>query len=99
MNSYKSQKRTRSILSLIVIIITIYLLSVVSYDAFIATPKKTEKIEFVTEKFGELKVYLDAKLPEIDSALIEHAKQIDDQNTQLIEINKLTKVLKEENKE
>jgi len=97
MNSYKSQKRTRAALSLIIIIITIYLLSVVSYDAFIATPKKTNKIEFVTEKFGELKIYLDAKLPEIDSALVKHAEQINDQNTQIFELNKLTKVLKEEN--
>jgi len=97
-NSYKQQKRQRSIISLIVILVSVYLLSVTSFDAFVATPMKNKRIEFVTTKFGELKVYLEAKLPEIDSALVEHALQIDEQNKQLEDLNNLTAILKEDNK-
>jgi hypothetical protein len=97
-NSYKNQKRSRGVISLIVILVTVYLLSVVTFDVFILTPKKTEKIELVQEKFSEMKSYLDAKLPEIDSALFQHSIQIDEQNIQLEELNKLTSVLKEDNK-
>jgi len=98
-NSYKWERKLSKRITLTVIIIIIYLLSVTSYDAFIGNPKKNIKIEQITSKFNDLKIYLDAKLPKIDSALIKHAKQIDNQNIQLEELNNLTKILKEENNE
>ena len=98
-NSYKAQKRSRSIISGIVIVIIVYLLAVTSYDAFIATPAKTEKVQVVYEKFMDMKTYLDAKLPEIDTALFKHEQQIRDQNEQLEELNKLTTVLREDKEE
>ena len=76
---YRYQRKQKHIIVLITLIVSLYLMCVISYDAFIAVPRKTEKIEFVLNKFGELKTYVEAKLPEIDSALIKHAKQIDEQ--------------------
>ena len=58
---------------------------------------KNDRIQVIYEKFSDMKSYLDAKLPEIDTALYKHAKQIADQNKQLEELNKLTEVLKEDN--
>ena len=79
------------------LIITFVLLLIVytGWDAFKVRPQIKEKVDTVSVEFKELKIYLDAKLPEIDSVLILHTDQIQEQNLQLSEINKLTQVLSE----
>lgn len=96
---YKHQRRARARVTALVILIIIYLLGVTTYDAFIGTPKKNARIELVYNKFIDMKSYLDAKLPQIDSALIRHEIQLDDQNDQLLELNKLTGIIEEGNSE
>lgn len=98
-NTYKSRRRAQARVTAVVILIICYLVSVATWDAFVATPKKNAQIERVYTKFIDFKTYLDAKIPQMDSALIRHEEQINEQNDQLMELNNLTKVLKEENKE
>jgi len=98
-DSYKSRKKGRALTTAIVIIVMTYLIGVASWDAFIANPRKTDNIERIYIKFSEFKTYMDAKIPLIDSTLNRHEILINDQNLQLIELNTLTAVLKEENKE
>ena len=98
-NSYRQQRIVRARIVAIVLLVIIYLLGMTTYDAFVGTPKKNAKIEVVHEKFNDMKIYLDAKLPEIDSALQRHEVLIDDQNTQLEELNRLTGIIEESNKE
>jgi len=98
-NSYKQQRRARARVTAIVIAIIIYLFAFASYDAFVENPKRNAKIEVVSIKFNDLKTYLDAKLPQIDSALFRHEVLINDQNQQLEELNKLTGIIEESNKE
>ena len=95
-NTYKSRRRGQARVTALVIIIIFYLVGVATWDAFVATPKKAAQIEVVHEKFNNMKTYLDAKLPEIDSALQRHEILINDQNTQLSELNELTDILKED---
>jgi flagellar basal body-associated protein FliL len=98
-DSYKSQKRARIRIVLIISLIIIYLLGVTSYDAFVSTPIKKERVEALYSKFIDMKNYLDAKLPEIDTALSRHEQQIAEQNEQLKELNRLTEVLKNDQDE
>lgn len=98
-NSYKHQRRAQAKVVAIIIAVIIYLFVVASYDAFISTPKRNAKIEVVSTKFNDLKTYLDAKLPQIDSALFRHEILINDQNQQLEELNKLTGIIEESKKE
>ena len=95
-NSYKSRRRAQARVTALVIVIIIYLVGIATWDAFVAGPKKAAQIEVVHNKFNDMKIYLDAKLPQIDSALYRHEIQLDDQNTQLSELNELTEILKEE---
>jgi len=95
-NTYKSRKRAQIRVTAIVVVIILYLVGVATWDAFVSTPKKNAHIEVVHEKFNDMKTYLDAKLPQIDSALYRHEIQLDDQNKQLTELNDLTEILKEE---
>ena len=94
-NTYKSRRRAQARVTAFVIIIIVYLVSIASWDAFVSTPKKSAQIEDVRTKFMDMRTYLDAKIPEIDSALIRHEVLIDDQNKQLEELNKMTTILKE----
>jgi negative regulator of sigma E activity len=95
-NTYKSRRRAQARVTALVILIIVYLVSVATWDAFVASPKKAAQIEVVHNKFNDMKTYLDAKLPQIDSALYRHEIQLDDQNEQLAELNDLTEILKEE---
>jgi len=80
------------ILSLALVGMLIY----ISIDAFVTRPQFKNQVELVTSDFGDLKVYLETKLPQIDSALVIHTGQIAKQNVQLEELNELAKVLKDE---
>ena len=82
--------------SIILSLALISMLLYVSIDAFITKPEFKQKVEMVSQEFDSLTVFLTAKLPEIDSALYIHTHQIADQNKQLEELNKLTKILREE---
>ena len=95
-NSYRSRRRAQARVTALVIVIILYLVGVATWDAFVAAPKKAAHIEVVHNKFNDMKTYLDAKLPQIDSALYRHEIQLDDQNKQLTELNGLTEILKEE---
>ena len=98
-DSYNSRKIAKARITAFIIIITVYLVSVATWDAFVATPQKNEHIERVYTKFMDFKTYMDAKIPQMDSALNRHEILIDEQNKQLDELNTLTNVLKEENNE
>jgi len=80
----------------IVTIVIIVLLGYAIVDASISKPKIHEKVEHVSNEFDSLKIFLDAKLPEIDKALIMHTEQIERQNEQLERLNELAESLKEE---
>ena len=88
-------KKSSSFTSIIIIIVTFILLSYAAYDAFKVRPALNLKVDTVTIQFANLKTYLDKKLPEMDSLLVVHTNQIQEQNNQLVELNKLTMVLKE----
>ena len=77
------------------LIITFVLLLIVytGWDAFKIRPEFKQKIDTVSVEFHELKLYLDAKLPEIDSVLVLHTEQLEEQNVQLDRINNLSQVL------
>jgi len=81
--------------ALLISLVIIGMLTYVGIDAFKTRPQFNKKVEIVTNEFDSLKVFLTAKLPEIDSALYIHTNQIRDQNEQLDELNKLTEILKE----
>jgi hypothetical protein len=97
--TYKSRRLAQARVTAIVIILIFYLVGVATWDAFVATPKKAAQIEVVHGKFNDMKTYLDAKLPQIDSALFRHEIQLDNQNKQLSELNELSGILKEGNDE
>lgn len=80
----------------LIIVVAIILLVYTGYDAFKVRPEIKQRVDTVTTEFHELKTYLDAKLPEIDSVLVVHTNQIKEQNQQLNELNKLTSILKQE---
>ena len=80
---------------IIMIVIAIILLSYTALDAFKIRPGIKKQVEHVSYEFVQLKTYLDTKIPEIDSVLIIHTRQIEEQNSQLKELNTLTSVLKE----
>ena len=66
--------------SIVVLIISFILLLYVTIDVCIVKPKFNERINNVTTEFDSLKVYLDSKLPELDSIVLIHSKQISAQN-------------------
>jgi len=82
--------------ALLITIITIFLISYAVYDASVTNPSINEKIEYVNNEFDSLKIYLDAKIPEIDEALIKHEMQIKRQEEQLIRLHELTESIREE---
>lgn len=73
--------------SFIIVMILAYLIIQVSIDAFIVKPKVNSKVNKVTEEYYDLKTHLDIKIPEIDSTLDEHTRQIKEQNKKLMELN------------
>jgi len=85
-----------NLVSIILSLALIGMLLYISVDAFVTKPQFKQHIEKVSENFDSLTVFLNAKLPEIDSALYIHTHQIADQNKQLEELNKLTEILREE---
>jgi len=88
-------EKKSSFTSILIIIIATLLLSYAAWDAFKVRPALSFKVETVTTQFDSLRTYLKTKLPEIDSLLVVHTNQIEEQNKQLIELNKITGVLKE----
>ena len=79
----------------VIIIVAMLLLSYTAWDAFKVRPMLSNKVNTVTVQFDSLRTYLGTKLPEIDSLLVIHTNQIEEQNQQLIELNQLTEILKE----
>jgi len=55
--------------------IIILIFSYIGYDLFIFSPKYEKKVANIEKQFNELKIYLDKKLPEIDSAINITSKQ------------------------
>lgn len=82
--------------SIIVILLLSYMLLYISYDAFKVRPEYNKKVDTVLSDFNGLKIYLDEKLPKMDSAIIMHKKQIKQQNKQLEELNSMTNALKDD---
>lgn len=93
MQEKKSIKITWPALILTAIISFLVLYAII--DASVTNPKIKEKIEHVYEDFDSLKVFLDEKIPQIDSALVKHDQQIKRQEEQLEQLHNLTKSIKE----
>lgn len=89
------KKKKINLTGVLMIIVAVILLTYTALDAFKIRPELKNKVETVTTSFSDLKVYLDKKLPEIDSVLVIHTNQIEEQHLQLKELNTLTTVLKE----
>jgi len=90
-------KRKPIILTWPSVIIVIILLSLMSYsvvDVTVQKPKINEKVEYVTEEFDSLKIYLDEKIPYLQESVDRHEEQLKDQEEQLKRINELTETLK-----
>ena len=62
-------------------------------DLFWFQPTMDVKVKKVTTEFIQLKTYLDAKLPQIDSVLVLHTNQIQEQTEQLNKLNELKQIL------
>jgi len=69
------------------------LLSYAIIDFSYVQPNIKNHIINVNFKFDSLKVYLDNKLPELDTALSIHAKQLTRQTIQIKELTDLTQEL------
>jgi hypothetical protein len=93
--AHNIQNKKMNLTGIIIIVCILILLAYAGLDAFKIRPNLNQRVDSVTVQFATLKVYLDKKLPQIDSLLIVHTGQIEEQNIQLIELNQLTKVLKE----
>ena len=90
----KPQKKF-SFTGTLVILVAMLLLVYTGWDAFKVRPEINQRVDTVASEFHQLKIYLDDKLPEIDSVLVLHTDQIKEQNIQLDELNQLTQLMKD----
>lgn len=84
------EKNTKSINTVIFSLITIVLLTFAIFDFTITQPKIRNNVKTIAVEFDSMKVYLDDKLPEIDSALTQHQKAIAAQTKYLEELNTIS---------
>lgn len=61
---------------LLIMIITISIFSYIIWDILVVKPEFNRKLDDVNEKFNKLSIYLDQKLPKIDSVLTAHELQV-----------------------
>jgi uncharacterized protein YfbU (UPF0304 family) len=87
MKQSKNKNRFQFIPILIIIILFIYAI----IDASYTQPQNRKKIDSVSIEFSKMQTYLDDKIPEIDSFLIDHTQKINEQNKELKKISKLAK--------
>jgi len=81
--------------SLIIAIIIVLIMAYMAVDAFKTKPYIKQEVESVKIQYKELSVYLDKKIPEIDSTLkdqggkiIDQTKDIEDLKTSINQIGK-----------
>jgi len=81
--------------SLIIAIIIVLIMAYMAVDAFKTKPYIKQEVENVKIQYKELSVYLDKKIPEIDSTLkdqggkiIDQTKDIEDLKTSINQIGK-----------
>lgn len=81
--------------SIIILSIIILILFYIAVDAFKTKPYIKEEVNNVKIQYKELSVYLDEKIPEIDSALkiqedkiVRQGKDIEVLKTSIIDLNK-----------
>lgn len=93
MNIMDPEKNNRHFPSVIATVITFFLIIYAVLDFSITQPKIRNNVKEVAAQFDSMKMYLDCKLPEIDSALEQHQKEIYMQTTQLKELNNISSML------
>lgn len=87
------ENNTQRLTTIICAIIAAFLLIYAVVDFTITQPKIRNNVKEVAVQFDSMKIYLDTKLPQIDSALIIHSTQIQLQTEHLKGINKVSSVL------
>lgn len=87
------EKNSKPLTSIIGTFIAIILLLFAVIDFTITQPKIRNSVKRVAVEFDSMKVYLDTKLPEIDSALIQHQKEIYSQTEYLKELNEVSNLI------
>jgi flagellar biosynthesis protein FlhB len=69
--------------AIIVMAIIFVIFAYIAFDLFSAKPKMKSELKEVKGQYKELSVFLDEKIPEIDSTFREHATQIQQQRGQI----------------
>lgn len=91
-NNQQNKKQVNiNLCSAICSIFIALLLSYAIIDFSYVQPKIKANILDVTFKFDSLKLYLDRKLPELDTALTIHTYQLSKQTEQIKELTDITK--------
>lgn len=83
----------RSMPAIICVFIASFLILYAVIDFTITQPKIRNSVREVAVQFDSMKIYLDNKLPQIDSALVIHREQIREQTKHLEEINTISSIL------
>ena len=83
-------------INILFVLLLLYSIWYITNDIFFVQPANKNRIEKTITEISDLKLFLDSKLPDIDSALIIHKEKIDQQNKELEELNNLMKVFKQE---
>jgi hypothetical protein len=84
--------------SLIIVASLIFLITYSIIDATVTRPNFNKKVNYVNTEFDSLKIFLDIKLPELESAIELHEAQLERQNLQLQNLGELAKCLELEEK-
>ena len=81
--------------SLIVALIVVLIMAYIAIDAFKTKPYIKQEVENVKVQYKELSIFLDRKIPEIDSTLkdqggkiIQQTEDIEELKTSIIQIGK-----------
>jgi hypothetical protein len=72
--------------SLIIAIIIVLIMTYMAIDAFKTKPYIKQEVENVKIQYKELSIYLDQKIPEIDSTLKDQGGKIIDQTKDIEEL-------------
>jgi cbb3-type cytochrome oxidase subunit 3 len=75
METNTNKKGYRKISSMCIITIVFIIFGYIGYDLFVFGPRYRHRVDNVKEELDDLKVYLNSKIPEIDSAINVSNKQ------------------------
>ena len=90
------KKKWSSPQAIIVMILIVVIFAYIGVDALLTKPQIKRDLVEVKGQYVELSVFLDNKVPEIDSTFQEHAEQIKEQKGQITVLQETFSGLKEE---